>query len=138
MDLAKDHGEDVELHTAIRDTGIGIPPEIQAKLFAAFEQGDGSVTRQYGGTGLGLAISKGLVELMGGRIWMESTPGVGSVFHFTMQLVRLAQSEGKSFTPASLDELHGLATTPTREPAGDCQMHILVAEDNLVNQRVVS
>lgn len=67
---------------------------------------------------------------------MESTPGVGSVFHFTMQLVRLAQSEGKSFTPASLDELHGLATTPTREPAGDCQMHILVAEDNLVNQRL--
>ena len=74
------------LHFSVRDTGIGIPPDRLDRLFRSFSQVDGSVARQFGGTGLGLAISKGLVEIMGGTMWVESTPGEGSTFHFTLPL----------------------------------------------------
>ena len=72
------------VHFCVRDTGIGIPAERMSRLFKSFSQGDASTTRTYGGTGLGLAISRRLVELMGGRMWVESEPGVGSAFHFTI------------------------------------------------------
>ncbi len=74
----------LEIHLAVKDTGIGIPPERMNRLFQSFSQVDASTTRQYGGTGLGLVISKNLVELMGGKIWVESSVGQGSIFHFTI------------------------------------------------------
>jgi len=80
-------GHEVEqLHVAVRDTGIGIPADRLHKLFYSFVQADSSIERKFGGTGLGLAISKGLTELMGGRMWAESTPGKGSTFHCTVPL----------------------------------------------------
>ena len=75
------------LHVAVKDTGVGIPEEKQAKIFEPFSQADGSMARKYGGTGLGLNICVRLVELMGGRVWLDSEIGKGSAFHFTIQLL---------------------------------------------------
>jgi two-component system, sensor histidine kinase and response regulator len=91
-----------ELHFVVRDTGIGIPPDRVDRLFKSFSQVDASTTRRYGGTGLGLAISKYLVQQMGGDIWVESAPGQGSAFHFTIRApMRLDQP------PAYLDARQG-------------------------------
>ncbi len=81
-DLVERRGSEVELHFWVQDSGIGMTPEQLAKTFRSFSQADASTTRKYGGTGLGLAISKNLVEMMGGRIWAESSAGRGSTFHF--------------------------------------------------------
>ena len=108
----------------IRDTGIGMNPQVQAKLFTAFTQADASTTREYGGTGLGLAISATLVQLMQGRIWVESGVGQGSAFHFTFRAPRVL--------PASQPE-------PMQDaPAHDLShLSVLVAEDHPVNRLLV-
>ncbi len=119
------------LRCEVRDTGIGIPPAVQARLFQAFSQADGSTTRRYGGTGLGLAICKQLVEKMNGRIGVESAEGTGSTFWFTVELPKLVIEPNEHRAPT--------AALPTNQEAGvNRPGRILIAEDNPVNQLVLS
>ncbi len=127
-----------DLHFAVRDTGIGIPRDRIDRLFKSFSQVDMSTTRKYGGTGLGLAISKRLVDLMGGRIWIESEMGKGSTFHFTLP-VDVASTHPKEAREATAKQ-QGETQSESRGDArfsdsGD--LRILLAEDNAVNKKVV-
>ena len=110
------------LHFSVRDTGIGIPVDRLARLFKSFSQADPSTTRHYGGTGLGLAISKRLVELMGGKMWVESVPQKGSTFHFTLSLEQAAP------TPALAD---GTASRLSG-------LRVLIVDDNPTNCQILS
>jgi two-component system sensor histidine kinase/response regulator len=94
VEKVADHDDGIELHFWVKDTGIGMTPEQCSKMFQSFSQADASTTRKYGGTGLGLAISKNLVELMRGRIWVESEAGKGSTFHFSCPLWRAEEPAG--------------------------------------------
>jgi PAS domain S-box-containing protein len=91
-----------EIHFAVEDTGIGIPADKLEEIFNPFQQADTSSTRRFGGTGLGLAISRHLTELMGGRIWVESQPGRGSTFHFTIQAHSSGTPKNDILQPAAL------------------------------------
>jgi CheY-like chemotaxis protein len=110
------------LQFSVRDTGIGIPTDKQDRLFKSFSQVDSSTTRQFGGTGLGLAISKRLAEAMGGRLWVESEPGKGSTFHFT---IRIRPAPDISADPLEIRyaELSG--------------KRLLVVEDNATSRRIL-
>ncbi|NWH05021.1 ATP-binding protein [Desulfobacter latus] len=118
----------VDLTIAIKDTGIGIPPEKQQFLFTAFSQTDTSFTRKYGGTGLGLAISSNLVSLMEGTIRCISKPGQGSIFSFVLPLRQAEQD---------VNEI-SLAARPRTPKTDKINLHVLVAEDNITNQDVFS
>jgi PAS domain S-box-containing protein len=116
-------GEDwTTLHFCVTDTGIGIPREKQQRIFEAFMQADSSTTRKYGGTGLGLAISSRLVNLMEGRIWLESESNKGSRFHFT---AKFGLVKGSQPQPAPIAEV-SLQGTP-----------VLVIDDNATNRRIL-
>ena len=110
----------VGLRVAVRDTGIGIPPEKQVKIFEAFSQADASTTREYGGTGLGLAITSQLVQIMGGRVWLESRPGKGSTFYFTARFPQAPQPLQSKV--AALETLHDLP--------------VLIVDDNDTNRLI--
>ncbi len=110
-----------QLHFSVRDTGIGIPVDKQHLIFHPFEQADESTTRKYGGSGLGLAISSKLVELMGGRIWVESAPGHGSTFHFT--------------APFGVDA--AVTARAAVHPVRLAGVSALVVDDNATNRRIL-
>lgn len=122
---AENVGRSVRLVFVVADTGIGIDPEAQARIFDKFTQADSSTTRTYGGTGLGLSISRHLVDLMGGSIRVSSTPGHGSTFWFSVPL---------KITSRTLPE----TTTPQTESRLDVRQPVLVVEDNIVNQKVTA
>jgi signal transduction histidine kinase/DNA-binding response OmpR family regulator len=113
---------ELELYFTVADTGIGIPADKHSLIFEAFAQADGSSTRNFGGTGLGLAISSQLAGLMGGRIWVESTMGKGSKFHFTIRVAVAADQHASSIQTFPAELLH---------------VPVLLVDDNTTNRRVL-
>ena len=124
--------KEMMLHFSVRDTGCGIPPEKQERIFQAFEQADESTSRRYGGTGLGLAICSRLVELMGGRIWLESRVGEGSTFHFTVRFGVPAKDQLPKKRPRADGRLEGLRVLIVDDNATNCQ----ILEETLRNWRM--
>ncbi|MGH9395383.1 MAG: PAS domain S-box protein [Terriglobia bacterium] len=124
-DNGAENDENHLLHFQVRDTGVGIPIEKQSLIFESFAQADSSSTRRFGGTGLGLTIASHLVEMMGGRIWLESQPAKGSTFHFTVRMGRLDRVGRASQNQA-----------PARVDAGELRgKAVLIVDDNATNRR---
>lgn len=137
-------GDTLQLYGAVRDTGMGLAPEQLDHAFETFEQGDASTTRRFGGTGLGLSLAKQLAELMGGRVGVESHPGLGSLFWFTVTL-QLVPGDDERIGVVDLVASARSAVVDTgvspRSPGGarDYGLHgmrVLLAEDNPLNQQV--
>jgi CheY-like chemotaxis protein/HPt (histidine-containing phosphotransfer) domain-containing protein len=133
------------LHFSVRDTGIGIPPDKMHRLFKAFSQESVATTKHYGGTGLGLAISKSLVELMGGRLWGESNPGQGSVFHFTLPVFTPSgpwlgadNPAALSLSPASDADNISYVVAPPETLARLNGLRVLIVEDGLTNRQLLT
>jgi len=122
VEIEEENNDEIMLHFAVRDTGVGIPLEKRQIIFEAFAQADNSTTRQYGGTGLGLSISSRLVRMMGGRIWVESEIGHGSTFHFTVRF-GMQRSSSRSYEPVGVESLRGL--------------EVLIVDDNASNRRIL-
>jgi PAS domain S-box-containing protein len=127
LEVEESIGPNAKLRIYVKDNGIGISPDKQKNLFAAFEQADSSITRKFGGTGLGLSICSKLARAMGGKVLLESKVGEGSIFYFEIELEKTEKSIGKIKTKNSD------AGFATRYPH-----NIILAEDNKVNQKVAS
>ena len=135
-DVLSQSGGDWTIRFAVRDTGVGISPEAQERLFSPFEQADGSTTRRFGGTGLGLSIARELAQLMGGAVGVESEAGRGSVFWFTAKL----QSAGTRETPVptpreAVTASRGVEQTLKERHHG---ARVLIADDNRINQELAT
>jgi PAS domain S-box-containing protein len=120
-DLVRQHGHDVTLRVEVRDTGVGIPEDMQRDVFNAFQQADSSTTRRFGGTGLGLAICSRLVEMMGGQLTCESQVGVGSTFQFTIDATIPEHRESPRSDPDVIV----------------ADMPVLIVDDNATNRRIL-
>jgi CheY-like chemotaxis protein len=125
------------LHISVKDTGVGIPEKKQAKIFEAFSQADGSMARKYGGTGLGLTICVRLVELMGGRIWLDSQLGHGSPFHFTIHLlVQKPLAPPGQLRDVVIPIAAGNSSKLSAASREIKNLRVLLAEDNAINQTI--
>jgi signal transduction histidine kinase/class 3 adenylate cyclase/CheY-like chemotaxis protein len=129
------------IRISISDTGIGIPKEQQELIFAAFEQGDGSISREYSGTGLGLSITRQLIHQHGGRIWVESEVGTGSVFHFTLPISKeeVVPASLPQLTPLMQESVTSAAESKTKVTpifSGD-KIRLLIVDDEPINHRVL-
>ncbi|MFC1490464.1 response regulator [Candidatus Latescibacterota bacterium] len=122
VNIESESENEVLIHFAINDTGIGISPDKQEQIFSSFSQADGSTTRKFGGTGLGLSISKQLVELFGGKIWVESAAGIGSTFHFTGRF-GIQHNAIEETAPIDIKALHNLP--------------VLIVDDNSTNRKIL-
>ncbi|OGL42691.1 MAG: hypothetical protein A2161_09950 [Candidatus Schekmanbacteria bacterium RBG_13_48_7] len=132
-----------EIWCSVTDTGIGIPQDRISCLFKSFSQVDGSMTRKYGGTGLGLAISKQLVEMMNGKIGVESQEGKGSVFSFTAVFEKQLQEKDKNTDKSENIDSQRIFLIADNDPKNVMEnskekIHILLVEDNIVNQKVAA
>jgi two-component system, sensor histidine kinase and response regulator len=121
VDVAEETDETIILHSRIRDTGIGLAESKFESIFEAFKQADGSTTRKYGGTGLGLSISRRIASMMNGRVWVESTVGTGTTFHFTARMRKAVQPQIVDNSQANLQGVR-----------------VLVVDDNRVNNEILS
>ncbi len=127
--------EEARVRISVRDTGVGIAPEERETIFREFTQADSSTTREYGGSGLGLTISRHLVALMGGDLKVESEPGKGSDFFFTLTM---PLRDGAASAPGAADDLDSALAGRPLPGFGEPPLRVLVAEDNAVNQQVAA
>ena len=129
-------GDEWKIRFSVRDTGVGISPEAQERLFSPFEQADGSTTRRFGGTGLGLSIARELVQLMGGEVGVESEPGRGSKFWFTARL----QAAGRQQQMAPTPQQAVVASRGVEQTLKDRHRNsrVLIADDNRINQELAT
>ncbi|WP_287287851.1 response regulator [Okeania sp. SIO2B9] len=129
-----------EMIITVSDTGIGIPSDKLESIFKYFEQGEGSTARKYGGTGLGLAVTKQLVELHGGKIWVQSQFGVGSSFSFTLPISEKYVADPLNISVSRVNDI--VETSPNIEPyenhLADGDFHILVVDDEPINVQVLT
>jgi CheY-like chemotaxis protein len=138
LNLSITDADHFEAQVSVRDTGIGIAEEKKELIFESFSQADTSTTREFGGTGLGLTICAGLVELLGGKIWVESEVGKGSTFHFKLPLGRDKSDSVEQIHGEPVKKLSPHASAVNNTSVKNRKLRVLVAEDNPVNQLVIT